>query len=503
MNQILIAVILLGESAGKPAEERPLVRIGSKAFTESAILGEMASLLAEHRGFRVKHVKELGTAQAYRGLLEDELDVYVEYTGTMREEIFAGEHLPDNEALRQSLAKDGIKMLAPFGFNNTYAIGMTEQTADFLGIENISDLKEHPKLSFAFSIEFMERSDGWPNLKLKYDLPQTKVRGLEHALAYDAVVGNNAQATDVYSTDASVKRYNLRVLHDDLEFFPKYHALFIYREDLADRAPKFIAEVKKLEGKIDDAQMLVLNQKVELYSRPEQVVAQNFIIDNLGLQVEAHETGLAGRIAHRTAQHLLLVSVSLFAAIFIAVPLGVVAAKKPVAGQLIVGTAEIIQTIPGLALLIVFAVLLAWMSLPTFGPLPVILALFMYSLLPIIRNTMTGLTDVPNSLKESAEALGLTPWARLRLIELPMASRMILAGIKTTAVINVGYAALGGLIGAGGYGEPIMAGLRLRNNFTMMEGAIPAACLALCVKWIFELSEPHLVPKGLRLEKTV
>jgi len=129
-------------------------------------------------------------------------------------------------------------------------------------------------------------------------------------------------------------------------------------------------------------------------------------------------------------------------------------------------------------------------------------ALFMYSLLPIIRNTMTGLTDVPNSMKESAIALGLTPAARLRLIELPMASRMILAGIKTTAVINVGYAALGGLIGAGGYGQPIMTGLRLNSEALMLEGALPAALLALVVKWGFEISERFLVPKGLRLKPT-
>jgi osmoprotectant transport system permease protein len=108
--------------------------------------------------------------------------------------------------------------------------------------------------------------------------------------------------------------------------------------------------------------------------------------------------------------------------------------------------------------------------------------------------------DVPNSLRESAMVLGLPPKAQLRLVELPMASRMILAGVKTTAAINVGYATLGGLIGAGGYGEPIMTGLRLGNTAVMLEGAIPAALLALAAKGLFEVLERMLVPRGLRIQ---
>jgi osmoprotectant transport system permease protein len=121
--------------------------------------------------------------------------------------------------------------------------------------------------------------------------------------------------------------------------------------------------------------------------------------------------------------------------------------------------------------------------------------------LPIVRNTFTGLRDIPLSLRESAEALGLSPIARLRLIELPMASPTIVAGIKTAAVINVGTATLGGLIGAGGYGQLIFEGISLGANGIglMVQGAVAAAIMALVVQGLFELAERVTVPKGLRL----
>ncbi len=133
------------------------------------------------------------------------------------------------------------------------------------------------------------------------------------------------------------------------------------------------------------------------------------------------------------------------------------------------------------------------------GP-PAVLALFLYSLLPIVRNTYTGLREIPPAIRESAAALGLPPFARLQIVELPMASRSILGGIKTSAVINVGTATLGALIGAGGYGQPILTGLRLDNVGLILEGAVPAAVLAIVVQGVFEIAEQLLVPKGLRLK---
>jgi osmoprotectant transport system permease protein len=133
------------------------------------------------------------------------------------------------------------------------------------------------------------------------------------------------------------------------------------------------------------------------------------------------------------------------------------------------------------------------------GSWPAIFALFLYSLLPIVRNTYAGLEGIPVHIKESAEVLGITPLARLRLIELPIASPSILAGIKTSAVINVGTATLGALIGAGGYGQPILTGIRLDNISLILQGAVPAAILALLVQGFFDLIERLFVPRGLKL----
>ncbi len=206
------------------------------------------------------------------------------------------------------------------------------------------------------------------------------------------------------------------------------------------------------------------------------------------------DEGLAARLLRRTGEHLELTSLSLAAAILIALPLGVCAARRPSLGRMILALASIVQTIPSLALLVFMIPILG------IGAPPAIAALFLYSLLPIVRNTATGLTTIPLSIHNSAVALGLTPMRRLRLVEIPMASPTILAGVKTAAVINVGTATLGALIGAGGYGQPILSGIRLDNFDLILEGAIPAALLALVVQELFELAERYLVPRGIRLK---
>ncbi len=454
------------------------MKVGSKAFTESVILGEMATQLAVEVGLKATHVRELGgTRLLWDSLTSGAVDVYPEYTGTIRQELFAGESLPTLEAIRRQLAESNVLMSQPLGFNNTYAIGMKQDVAQRLGIKTISDLKRHPDLRFGFSNEFLDRGDGWPSLKSAYGLQPASVTGMVHSFAYRALDNGSIDATDIYSTDANINQYGLYVLEDDLGHFPNYEAVFLYRQDLEDRAAEWLDALRQLAGAIDDQQMIRMNEAVEINRRSESKTSAEFLNETFGLSIQAQETTLWTRLRKTTAEHLVLVLVSLSAAILVSVPLGIIAAKRPIVGQLIVGTAEIIQTIPGLALLVFMGVGFLWLGLPSIGPFPVICALFLYSLLPIIRNTQTGIASIPTSLTESAEALGLSPWQRLWYTELPMASRLILAGIKTTAVINVGYAALGGLIGAGGYGQPIMTGLRLNDEWLMLEGALPAALL--------------------------
>jgi osmoprotectant transport system permease protein len=470
------------------------VHIGSKVFTESVILGEIASDLVRSAGTPAVHHRQLGgTRILWNALVKGDIDVYPEYTGTITQEILVGKGIEGEEALRGALAAQGVEMSRSLGFNDTYALGMKEDLAARLGIRTVSDLRRHPELELGFSSEFMERQDGWPSLRERYGLPQRHVRGLDHDLAYRGLASGTIAVTDLYSTDAEIKFYGLRVLEDDLGHFPAYRAVFLMRADLRRRAPAAVAALEQLEGKISERKMIEMNARVKLEKQPESRVAARFLAEELGVKAEAREDSVARAIARRTGEHVFLVLVSLAASILVAIPLGILAEKRPRTGQLVLGMVGIFQTIPSLAILVFMIPLLG------IGARPAIFAMFLYSLLPIVRNTYTGLRDIPLPTRESAEALGLPPGARLRLVELPMASRAILAGIKTSAVINVGTATLGALIGAGGYGQPILTGIRLADNWLILQGAVPAAVLALVVQGVFEIVERLFVPRGLRL----
>jgi len=491
IRAFLAALLLL--AAPPVRAEGPEIRIGSKKFTESVILGEMARILATEAGARAVHRRELGgTRVLWNALLRGEIDAYPEYTGTLRAETLAALRLDSDEALARALAARGIRMSPPIGFNNTYALGMEPKRAEALGIRAISDLADHPGLRLGFSNEFISRADGWPALKRRYRLPQEDVRGLDHDLAYRALAAGDTDATDVYATDAEIAYYGLAVLDDDLGHFPAYDAVFLYRADLARRAPGAVAALERLAGGIDDRAMARLNARVKIEGVAEGAVAQRFLRTALGIEGTAAADTLWARLWRHTGEHLVLVAVSLTAAILVSVPLGIIAFRRPRAGQAILGAVGIIQTVPALALLVFMIPLLG------IGGPPAVVALFLYSLLPIVRNTHAGLAGVAEPLRRSAEAMGLSTGQRLRLVEMPLALPTILAGIKTSAVINIGTATLGALIGAGGYGQPILTGIRLDDLGLILEGAVPAAGLALMVQGAFELAERALVPRGLR-----
>jgi osmoprotectant transport system permease protein len=484
------------------------VRVGSKAFTSSAVLGELVTLLAASGGARAEHRDRLGdTSKVWEGLLAGELDAYVEYTGTLTREILAKEKLRTEADLARALADRGLLMSRSLGFSDNYALGMKEARAEELGIRSISDLRNHPQLKIGLSHALIERADGWRGLKRHYDLPFRTPEGIDHALAYQGLNQGTLDVIDCYTTDAEIRRYGVRLLDDDRRYFPNYEAVLLYRADLAERAPAALKAMLRLEGAITASAMQDLNARAIVDKVPETRVAADFLDDQLGVEMDVFVETRGERVLHATLRHLQLVSVSLLLAILTAVPLGILAARRAWLGQIILGAVGVAQTFPSLALLSVLIVFLAWLKpwfkpwldLPAIGVLPATIALYVYSLLPIVRNTHTGLHDIPLQVRESAEALGLSSWARLRLVELPMASRAILAGIKTAAVINVGFATLGGLIGAGGYGKAIMSGLDKNDYALVLEGAIPAVVLALVVQGLFELAERWLVPRGLRL----
>jgi osmoprotectant transport system permease protein len=468
------------------------VHIGSKQFTESVILAEIARTRAHDAGIDVVHQPELGgTSILWRALQQGDIDAYPEYTGTLTQELLKNVAAnADIATLRAHLKPLGIGITESLGFNNTYAIGMRNEKANQLGIRRISDLRQHPAMQLGFSNEFMDRSDGWPGLRQRYALPQKKVNGLDHSLAYRALASGAVDAIDLYSTDAEIPYYHLRTLDDDGHYFPRYEAVYLYRLDLEQRAPGFVALLKKLTGRIDASAMRAMNAKVKLQGMKETQVAADF----LGIRADSSSQGLWQRLLDRSAEHIKLVAISLGLAMLLAIPLGVLAARLRRTGQLVIGATGILQTVPSLAMFVFMIPLLG------IGTWPAIAALFLYSLLPIVRNTHAGLLGIAPELSESAAALGLPGSVRLRRIELPLATRSILAGIKTAAVINVGTATLAALIGAGGYGQPIITGIRLDSVPLILEGAIPAALLALLVQGLFEGIERWLTPRGLRLE---
>jgi len=487
---LLIGVVLA--DSGFAAPERSVV-IGSKNFTEGVVLGELIRAMATSTGARAEHRQALGgTRLVFNALVSGEIDVYAEYTGTLTHEILV-QRKPGSEAeLREILAESGLVMSRSLGFRDNFALGMQREKAERLGIRRVSDLRGHPDLVFRFGTEFMERGDGWPGLRRHYGLPQQDVLGVEHDLAYRGLAAGDVDLTDLYTTDAEIAYYDLIALEDDLDYFPSYEAVILYRAELADQEPAALSAILRLQGLIDEAQMIAMNARVKLGGEQEVLVAADFLRERLGIDVDARASTRLGRFLRYSGQHIALVGISLCAAILIAVPLGIAAAHLPRLAQVILGVVGVAQTIPALALLV--------FMIPLFGigPGPAVVALFLYSLLPIVRNTHTGLVGIPLSLRESAEALGLTAGARLRLIEAPLAAPSILAGIKTAAVINVGAATLGALIGAGGYGQPILTGIRLDDVGLILEGAVPAAGLAIGVQWLFDWAERAVVPRGLR-----
>jgi osmoprotectant transport system permease protein len=350
-------------------------------------------------------------------------------------------------------------------------------------------------LRLGFTHEFLGRPDGYPGLSRRYGLAMRDVRGLQHELAYEALASGQIDVMDIYTTDPQIEKLPLVLLDDDRVFFPRYDAVFLYRLDLESRAPGALAALRRLEGNIDQATMTRANAAVVLEKSTTEETARWLVRTALGdgPSTSKVSSGPVARIGHQIVRHVELVGASLLFAIVLGVPLGILATRSRWVAIVALTGAGLLQTVPSLALLAFL--------IPLFGigVLPALVALFVYSLLPIVRNTFTGLTSIPRSLSEAADAIGLPPIAKLSLVTVPMASPAIMAGIKTSAIINVGTATLAALIGAEGLGNPILQGIALRDTRLILEGAIPAALLALFVEGGFYLLERVVVPRGLRL----
>lgn len=498
----------------RTAEATPL-RVGSKRFTESYILAEIVVELARTEGVEATHEQGLGgTAITYRALEDGAIDLYPEYTGTIVEAIVKAPPSPTSaelERLRAALAPRRMGISDPLGFQNTYALAASRQAASAARLVRISDLVGHPELKIGVSHEFAGRADGWPGLSTRYSLEARRPSVIDHALAYEALLRGSIDVTDVYTTDAKIARYDLVVLKDDRHFFPPYEAVLLYRSDALVRFPAVARVLARLRGAIDAETMRKLNARAELDGLSFSQVAAEYLAarasptsgDELRDGTPNEDAsrapgtpslfdGILESITRHGPRHLELVLGALVLSTLLGVPLGILAYKRRRTGAFILGVTGVVQTIPSLALFCFFIPLLG------IGPVPALAALFLYGLLPIVRSTHAGLVSIPTELRDAAQALGLSSRERMWHVELPLASRTIFAGIKTSAVVAVGSATIAAFIGAGGFGEPISTGLSLNDVPTILRGALPAAGLALVVQGAFDLLERFLVPKGLR-----
>ena len=502
-------------------EDRPVV-VASKPFGESYLLAEMFSQLLESRGFKVDRKPGLGATEiAFGALRTDAIDAYPEYTGTGLIAILH-DTLPDSVAAdpravfahvaRRFADLYHVRWLPPLGFQNTYAIAVTRSTASRYHLRTLSDLaREGSHLTAGFTADFIGRNDGLVGLSRVYGLKPRAVRPLAPAVKYQALASGAVDVIDGYSTDGLLARYDLVTLIDDKHFFPPYEAAALVSNRLDREAPGAVAALALLSGRLDERTMRQLNRRVEVDGEDVKKVASDELAA-LGLTGTPPERGSVqgapsgqqqsgflrylwdrrATIWALTVRHLELVAFALLAAVIIAVPLGLALERTRRIAEPTIGGLGVLQTIPSIALLAFMIPLLG------VGVAPALVALWLYALYPIARGTYTGVRDADPDAVAAAEALGTTPTQRLLWVRLPLAAPVIMAGIRTAAVITVGAATLAAFIGAGGLGEPIVAGLALADTRMILSGALPAAVLALAVDGVLAIVERLVAPAHRR-----
>jgi osmoprotectant transport system permease protein len=463
------------------------LRIGSKRFTESYILAQVLAQTTAPALPQPPEVKQgLGnTAIVYEALRSGHIDLYPEYAGTVSLEILKSPQPLALDAMNKALAPLGLGAAIPLGFNDGYALAMRADDARRLGIASLSDLARHPELKLGLSNEFIGRADGWPGLAQRYGLKQQPA-GLDHGLAYDAIAGKQIDVMDIYTTDAKIAHLGLAVLKDDTQYFPRYDALLLYRLDVPQRFPQAWAALQALAGSIDEASMITMNARAELEGAAFERIAHDHLAGGGANRSAVARRGFLAKLfgpdlGRLTLQHLWLVGISVAIATLVAVPLGVLVSPRPRARATLLGLTSLLQTVPSLALLAI----LIWL-VGAIGVVPAVIALTLYALLPIMRNTVTGLAEVPQGLRDAGSALGMSATQRLRLVELPLAWPTILAGIRIATAIAIGTATIAAFVGAGGYGERIVTGLAINDSDLLLAGALPAAALALVSEALFE-----------------
>ncbi|MEM7764804.1 MAG: glycine betaine ABC transporter substrate-binding protein [Pseudomonadota bacterium] len=469
------------------AYSAPVV-VASKNFTESYVLAEVATQLLNARGIEARHQRGLGgTKICFDALRAGEITLYPEYSGTIRTAIL---DLGDDSELSPALSAIDLEMLSPLGFNNTYVLAMRREIANARGIQAISDLRGQRDFRIALSHEFRARNDGWPALAAHYRLPLATV-GIEHGLAYQALAATDIDITDAYSTDGELATADLVLLADDQQFFPAYDAVWLARSDTPAAVRAVLAE---LANSIDESAMQRMNAAALQKDTTIERVAADFLSAR-GLTDNSFDNTpptLWSTLLDNTLRHILLTSVAVALAAIAGLAATVVVQPFPGAARALLSVCSLFQTIPSIALLA--------LMIPLFGIgiIPAMVALFLYALLPIIRASLTAIDAIEPVHRTVAESLGMTDAQQRRYVLIPLAMPHILSGLRTAAVISIGTATLAAFVGAGGLGQPIVTGLALNDTQLILQGAIPAAGLAILTDLAFDALERRLVPAHLR-----
>jgi osmoprotectant transport system permease protein len=497
-----------------PADTGSPVVVGSKPFGESYLLAELFAQLLEARGFAVTRRFGLGgTEIVFPALRDGAIDVVPEYTGSGLLVILKAPPERDPVAVFDTVSREfarqyDLRWLPPLGFENTYAMSVRTELAQRLGLTTLSDFaRVSGDMRAGFTADFIGLPDGLPGLRQAYGLAPKTVSALAPAVKYQALAQGAVDIIDAYSTDGLLDRYPLTVLEDDRDFFPPYDAAALVRGELARQRPGAVAALAELSGRLDVRRMRRLNARVEVNGEDVAVVARAALAE-LGLitgSALGSATGPArdsstlaaylwqrrSAIGAMSLRHLWLAGVSLALAVAVGLVIGLAIARRRWA-EPVTRAVGALQTVPGIALLAFMLPILG------IGTVPAIAALFLYSLYPIVRAAVTGLGEADRGAVEAAHALGMTTAQIRRYVRVPLAVPVIMAGIRTAAVINVGTATLAAFVGAGGLGDPIVSGLALADSRMVLSGAIPAALLALAVDGVLAAAQRLLTPAALR-----
>lgn len=275
----LVAFVALLVASAAVAARKPTIRVGCKPFTESYILSEMAAQLIEDSGeATVERRFGIGSPHLVtEALRTGSIDVDINYTGSLALIFLKEKRNASLYELQSALAASGITLSRPLGFNNTYAIAVSAETARRFGLRKISDLRGREELRGAFTPDFLNSDDGYYKLAESYGFRLNSVRPMQHSLCYHALVHREIDLTDAYTTDGTLGQFDIVLLSDDKSFFSEYQAVLTVRTDLPTQFPGIWSALRRLEGALSEAQMIQLNARVDNKQAAVKEVARSFL----------------------------------------------------------------------------------------------------------------------------------------------------------------------------------------------------------------------------------